>query len=166
MSLWKTKDTKGLMKTAYIKDVQSKNSQILKIAEKDQLEKLNVYTDRFPMLGLRKSILRIICLIKLTAFTIISSKMFDTISIMVILINSVVMVFDDSSSNDDPNPIFADFEKTFLVLYSAEMTFKIMGMGFFFSKEAYLKDWWNVLDFLIVMTSYLTLIQSSGSTNQ
>jgi hypothetical protein len=26
MSQWKTKDTKGLMKAAYIKDVQNKNS--------------------------------------------------------------------------------------------------------------------------------------------
>jgi hypothetical protein len=69
----------------------------------------------------------------MVAFTIISSKIFDNISIMVILANSVVMVFDDSSTNDDPNPIYAVLETVFLVLYSAEMFFKIVGMGFFFT---------------------------------
>jgi hypothetical protein len=63
MSNWKTKDTKGLKKAAYIKDIQSKNSKILKIAEKDELEKLNVYSDRWPLLALRKQILRIVILI-------------------------------------------------------------------------------------------------------
>ena len=33
------------------------------------------------------------------------------------------------------------------------MILKILGMSFFFAEEAYIKDAWNVLDFLIVMTS-------------
>jgi len=99
-----------LKKAAYIKDIQSKNSQILKIEEKDDLEKLNVYTDRFPLLSVRKAILRVVTLIQMTSFMIISSKIFDNISILVILANSIVMVLDDSSTNDNPNPIFAVLE--------------------------------------------------------
>jgi hypothetical protein len=33
------------------------------------------------------------------------------------------------------------------------MILKILGMSFIFAEEAYIKDAWNVLDFLIVMTS-------------
>ena len=158
MSQWKIKDTKGLKKAAYIKDVQSKNSKILKVEDKDDLERLNAYTDRFPLLAVRKYILRIITLIQMTSLIIISSKIFDNISIFVILANSIVMVLDDSSTNDNPNPIFAVLETVFLILYTAEMVLKIVGMGFFFSKESYLKDSWNILDFFIVLTSYITLL--------
>ena len=147
-----------MKKAAYIKDIQSKNSQILKIEEKDDLEKLNVYTDRFPLLSVRKAILRVVTLIQMTSFMIISSKIFDNISILVILANSIVMVLDDSSTNDNPNPIFAVLENVFLILYTIEMVFKIIGMGFFFPKDSYLKDIWNILDFFIVLTSYITLL--------
>jgi hypothetical protein len=93
----------------------------------------------------------------MTALIIISSKAFDNISIMVILANSIVMTLDDSSTNDNPNPIFGVFETVFLILYTAEMVFKIVGMGFFFTKDSYLKDSWNILDFFIVVTSYITV---------
>jgi hypothetical protein len=129
------------------------------VEEKDDLEKLNVYTDRFPLLSLRKAFLRVVTLIQMTSFMIISSKIFDNISILVILANSVVMVLDDSSTNDNPNPIFAVLENVFLILYTIEMMFKIIGMGFFFPKESYLKDSWNILDFFIVLTSYITMVQ-------
>ena len=48
-------------------------------------------------------------------------------------------------------------ENIFTLLYSLEMIIKIMGLGFFFGENAYLKDSWNVLDFVIVISSYLTL---------
>lgn len=46
-------------------------------------------------------------------------------------------------------------DTVFLVLYSIEMVLKILGLGFVFNKDAYLRDAWNVLDFTIVMTGYL-----------
>jgi hypothetical protein len=110
------------------------------------------------LLSLRKAFLRVVTLIQMTSFMIISSKIFDNISILVILANSIVMVLDDSSTNDNPNPIFAVLENVFLILYTIEMVFKIIGMGFFFPKDSYLKDSWNILDFFIVLTSYITLL--------
>jgi hypothetical protein len=154
MCHWKQKDTKGLKKGAYIKEIQKKNSQILKITEKTDLEKLDVYTDRFPLLILRKSILRFIILIQLTCLFIIQTKAFDNISIVVILANSFTMILDDTGTNDNPDPIWAFLELLFLILYTVEMSFKILGMGFLFKENAYLKDSWNILDFFIVMTSY------------
>jgi hypothetical protein len=37
------------------------------------------------------------------------------------------------------------------------MILKILGMGFFFAEEAYIKDAWNLLDFTVVMTSVPTM---------
>lgn len=56
----------------------------------------------------------------------------------------------------------------FLALYSVEMVLKIIGKGFICSKNAYLKDSWNVLDFTIVMSGYLELIlgdSAGGASN-
>jgi len=44
---------------------------------------------------------------------IISTKLFENISLLVIIFNSLVMVVDDSATNPNPNPIFADFELLF-----------------------------------------------------
>ena len=39
------------------------------------------------------------------------------------------------------------------------MLFKIVGLGFIFGKGAYLRDPWNILDFVIVMSAWLTITQ-------
>jgi hypothetical protein len=38
------------------------------------------------------------------------------------------------------------------------MAFKILGMGFMFGPDAYIKDAWNMLDFFIVMIGYVSII--------
>jgi len=135
---------------------------MLIISDKNDLEKLEVYTDRFPLLKLRKSLLKVYHLIKMTCFMIINNKIFDNICLLVIIANSVTMIFDDSASSDNPNPIFAVLENIFLILYTIEMGFKIVGYGFIMGPDAYIKDSWNVLDFFIVMSSYVTIISERG----
>jgi hypothetical protein len=49
-------------------------------------------------------------------------------------------------------------ESVFLALYTFEMCIKILGMGLFFNKGAYLRDFWGMLDFTIVMSAYFTII--------
>ena len=39
------------------------------------------------------------------------------------------------------------------------MCFKIIGFGFIFGKGTYLRDPWNILDFVIVMSAWLTIGQ-------
>lgn len=45
-------------------------------------------------------------------------------------------------------------EDVFTVLYSFEMIIKIMGLGFIMDDDAYLRESWNILDFVIVVSSY------------
>ncbi len=44
------------------------------------------------------------------------------------------------------------------------MFLKIFGLGFLFNKGAYLRDTWNILDFVIVITSYIPYILSTSKT--
>ena len=47
-----------------------------------------------------------------------------------------------------------------------EMILKIIGFGFMFGKDAYLKSSWNILDFIIVITSWLPTGEGSNETLQ
>ena len=131
----------------------------MKISEKSEIERLDVYTDRFPMLNLRKAVNRGYLGVKMACYMIISTKLFDNISLSIIIFNSFVMVFDNSATVEFPNPIFATFELLFQYLYTVEMVLKILGMGFIIGPDSYIRDEWNILDFFIVMTSYSGVIQ-------
>ena len=73
------------------------NDKILSVVEKEPLEKLESYTDRFPLLSVRKAIKKVIIIIHMIAKAIITTKTFENLSIITILLNSVIMTFDDYS---------------------------------------------------------------------
>ena len=98
------------------------------------------------------------------AFEIQASKLFDNLSIMVILINSGVMMVDDPTSDSTPQSIM--IENIFLGLYSVEMVIKILGQGFIIGEGAYIKDSWNILDFVIVMSSYPALFTDPNAPTE
>jgi len=49
-------------------------------------------------------------------------------------------------------------EYFFLAAYTLEMIIKILARGFVFNEGAYLRDSFNILDFVIVLSAYLTII--------
>jgi hypothetical protein len=79
----------------------------------------------------------------------------------VIIANSVVMMVDDSATNDNPSKIFGVLELWFQYAYTVEMVFKILGLGFIMGPDSYIKDTWNLLDFFIVMMGYVSMIADS-----
>ena len=56
-------------------------------------------------------------------------------------------------------------EMSFLYIYTAEMFLKISGMGFIFNKKSYLRDSWNILDFVIVVSAYIPIIIKDSDQN-
>lgn len=91
---------------------------------------------------------------------IISTKAFETITIGVIIANSAVMVVDDPAA-EEPDPIFAALDDVFNLLYFLEMVLKIIGLGFVVGEDAYLRDSWNILDFVIVVSAVPAYLPSS-----
>ncbi len=133
-----------------------KNDCILNVTEQSRLEKLLNYEDQWPLLSFRKSIQKVRIYINIFAYNVIKNKMFENFTIGVILANSITLCFEDplAVGTTLTNTVI---EYIFLALYSLEMIFKILGLGFLFNKGAYLRDPWNILDFVIVMSAYLTL---------
>ena len=68
-----------------------------------------------------------------------------------------MLALDDPSINEcKKDALFNLFDKIFIIFYTFEAVFKILGSGLFFSKHAYLRDSWNILDFVIVVSAWLS----------
>lgn len=50
-------------------------------------------------------------------------------------------------------------------MYTIEMCLKIVGLGFICSRGSYLRDGWNILDFLIVSTTLLPYMIGTSALN-
>ena len=52
-------------------------------------------------------------------------------------------------------------ENTFSGLYISEFVIKVCGMGFVLNSKSYLRDYWNIMDFLIILQVFITWMFSS-----
>ena len=69
--------------------------------------------------------------------------------------NAVVLsLFDyqDRDSNNKYNQTLNFISDGFTVIFLVESWLKIAAMGFVFHKYAYLRDTWNLIDFIIVLS--------------
>jgi hypothetical protein len=101
----------------------------------------------------------------MAANAIISTKAFDSGTFFVIMMNTLVMMIDDSATNENPSEFFEIAENYFLYLYTVEMVMKIVGLGFIFGPDSYLKDQWNLLDFFIVISSWFSSLSTGSKLN-
>ncbi len=56
----------------------------------------------------------------------------------------------------------AGVEWLFLIIYTVEMSIKIVAIGFFQHKGSYLRDAWNWIDYIVVLSAWLTILQIGG----
>ena len=126
------------------------------ITDKTRLETLAHETDRWPLLPQRKAIKKVRIMITQACTSIIENPIFDYGVLFIILLNCVTMVYSDAGVEE--TELQKNIELTFQILYTIEMVLKIFALGFIFGKDAYLKGAWNQLDFLIVVTGYLSMI--------
>jgi len=85
---------------------------------------------------------------------------FDRTVLLVIMVNCVFLALDKEVEMITKNMDLIDF--VFLNIYTLEMIFKIIAMGFFMRAHSYLRDSWNILDFSVVILGWFSLIWDSG----
>jgi hypothetical protein len=73
------------------------------------------------------------------------------------------MDYTNPKSNYLGNVIANKSEPVFTAIFILECVIKIIAMGLFFDKRSYLRDAWNWLDFIVVITSIIGLIPEAGS---
>lgn len=71
---------------------------------------------------------------------------------MLALTNYAFVMADGSLDTSDPrNRAVEDSELIFTSLFAVEMVLKVIAMGFVLGRGTYIRDPWNVLDFVVVM---------------
>jgi voltage-dependent calcium channel L type alpha-1D len=86
---------------------------------------------------------------------------FDNCVLVLIIISSVLLAIDDPLSDPDSekNKALAIVDMVITILFLLECCLKIFTFGFVSNgKRSYLKNGWNVLDFIIVFISLISLI--------
>ena len=93
-----------------------------------------------------------------------SSSMFENSIILLIFLNSVILAIYDYSDRDNEkewNKRLENIGKVFTILFTIEMVLKIFAQGFILHYNAYLRDAWNWLDFVVVITGIMEMMELS-----
>ena len=100
------------------------------------------------------------------------SPWFETFIILIIFFNSLFMAYTDYSFRvytEDLNIIKKNasiewWGVIFTYIFIVECFLKIIGMGFIVHKNSYLRDYWNWLDFIVVVVGIMEQVQPDAST--
>ncbi|XP_041670755.1 voltage-dependent T-type calcium channel subunit alpha-1G isoform X2 [Cheilinus undulatus] len=100
---------------------------------------------------------------------IITHKMFDHVVLVIIFLNCITIAMErpriDPSSAERIFLTLSNY--IFTAIFVAEMTIKIVALGWCFGDKSYLRSSWNVLDGMLVMISVIdilvSLISNSGT---
>lgn len=104
----------------------------------------------------------------------IAHPWFDRVILLLIVLNSIVLamtdwsVIDEDPTSDtvgDPVPegswrnrLLYESEIAFTVCFTVEFVLKVVAQGFCVGRGSYLRDSWNILDFVVVVTALLTSV--------
>jgi hypothetical protein len=99
---------------------------------------------------------------------IITHKNFDRFIVFLIMANSLLLGikdYTDVENKSSINRFVENCEPIFTWSFFTECFLKIVGMGFIADDGSYLRDAWNWLDFIVVVSSLLTEIPQMKSVS-
>lgn len=92
------------------------------------------------------------------------STMFENFIILLIFMNSIILAVYDYNDRDNRlphNQLLERIGQVFTILFAIEMVLKILAQGFIIHYNAYLRDAWNWLDFVVVVTGIMEMMELS-----
>ena len=118
-------------------------------------EKARRYYDYYCCLEQRQKIYKWLVYIRFWCRFFVDNWIFDNISLLIIILNTLLILISDPT---DPNNIGNLSDNYFLYFYSAEAILKIISFTFVSAEDAYIKDYWNILDFSVVLVGWVSFI--------
>ena len=85
----------------------------------------------------------------------VDNWIFDNLSLLIIIINTILILV---SNPTDPNNVGNSSDQYFLYFYTLEAILKIISFTFFSAEDAYIKDYWNILDFFVVLVGWISFV--------
>ncbi|XP_018647949.1 voltage-dependent calcium channel [Schistosoma mansoni] len=114
-------------------------------------------TDRSLCLMTKKNPLRRVCI------CIVDARPFEYFILATILCNCLALAFNHPYPGEDSNAVNQVLEKVelaFVIIFTTESALKIIAYGFVLHQDAYLRNFWNVLDFSIVLIGYVSTLEN------
>ncbi|XP_044529957.1 voltage-dependent T-type calcium channel subunit alpha-1G isoform X23 [Gracilinanus agilis] len=102
---------------------------------------------------------------RLMCHKIITHKMFDHVVLVIIFLNCITIAMERPKIDpQSAERIFLTLSNyIFTAIFLAEMTVKVVALGWCFGEKAYLRSSWNVLDGLLVLISVIDILVSMVS---
>ncbi|XP_077426945.1 calcium channel, voltage-dependent, P/Q type, alpha 1A subunit, b isoform X2 [Vanacampus margaritifer] len=88
---------------------------------------------------------------------------FEWMILTTIIANCIVLALEQHLPDDDKTPLserLEDTEPYFIAIFCFESGIKILALGFALHKGSYLRNGWNVMDFVVVLTGILSSLRS------
>ena len=99
--------------------------------------------------------------VRATCIQIYTDTRFANFILLIIVLNSILMLITYSAPCDTKHPCLQDVAKwidlVFTTIFQIEMTIKVIVLGFALHTQAYLRNGWNVLDFITCMAALVSL---------
>ncbi|PAA86585.1 hypothetical protein BOX15_Mlig012532g2 [Macrostomum lignano] len=92
---------------------------------------------------------------------------FEYMVLLTIIANCVVLGAEEHLPKQDKTPLSIKLDMTeryFLGIFCVEALLKIVALGFIMHRGAYLRSIWNIMDFVVVVTGFVTLFASNQSS--
>ncbi|XP_022239678.1 voltage-dependent calcium channel type A subunit alpha-1-like isoform X4 [Limulus polyphemus] len=90
---------------------------------------------------------------------------FEYAVLLTIIANCIVLALEEHLPKGDRTPLAQKLEKTepyFLGIFCVEALLKIVALGFIVHKGSYLRNIWNIMDFVVVVTGFITSYASDN----
>uniref|UniRef100_G1MVV9 Voltage-dependent R-type calcium channel subunit alpha n=1 Tax=Meleagris gallopavo TaxID=9103 RepID=G1MVV9_MELGA len=101
-------------------------------------------------------------------FSLTSPTPFEYMILATIIANCIVLALEQHLPEDDKTPMSRRLEKTepyFIGIFCFEAGIKIVALGFVFHKGSYLRNGWNVMDFIVVLSGILATAGTHFNTH-
>ena len=99
--------------------------------------------------------------LRIAIFNLIRSKAFEAFIILLIIANCVLLAMNSPDSEEPLWQVQTDY--LFTAAFTAEAVLKLFAYGVVLHEGAYFRDPWNILDFAIVLLSYIQLMPDMGN---
>ena len=135
------------------KEIGAKNIIDFKVLRKE--EQARRYFDYYCCMEQRKKIYKGLVYVRFWCRFLVNNYIFDNFSLLIIILNTILILISDPT---DANNIGNTSDNYFLYFYTFEAVLKIVTFTFISTEDAYLKDYWNILDFLVVLVGWVSFI--------
>ena len=118
-------------------------------------EQARRYFDYCICLKQRKDLNKCLIYTRFWSRFFLDNWIFDYISFLVVIVNTIIILISDQTN---PNNLGNITDRYFLYFYTLEVILKIISFTFLSAEDAYIKDYWNILDLMVVIVGWISFI--------